>query len=178
MKKRLLVVTGMVAAVIAVALPARAADQVVDANLASVLQMTTSPTASVSGWNLAGTGGNTTSGGSIGVNANQPWTISVTADKTKMTEYVTASAAYVSPSPKSLTTGLSIQPTRTGGTAVVPGVGATATTGSSTLLATGTGLGTDDFNITLSQPTLIVDPALVAGRTYHIVLTYTLSSTL
>jgi hypothetical protein len=120
-------------------------------------------------------GANTTSGGSLTVNSNQPYTGTVTADKSRMTEY--ASGAYVSSSPKTLATALTVQSARSSGTAPVAGVASNAVVGTSTLLATGTGLGTDTYDITLSQPTLITDQALSTG-TYHIVLTYTVSSTL
>src|ERR1043166_8684856 len=107
--KRLFLAAALAVGVFAIAAtPASAAPQVIDANVASAISMTTSPTASISGWNLASTGANTTSGGSIAVNSNQPYTVTVTADKSKMTEYITASSAYVSSSPKSLTTALSV----------------------------------------------------------------------
>jgi hypothetical protein len=176
--KRLIAGVVLAVGALAFASPAGAAPQTIDANLGSTLSMTTSPTASVSGWNLASTGANTTSGGSIGVNSNQPYTIAVTADKAKLTEYVTGTSSYVASSPKALTTALSVLAVRSGGTALVPGVAATAVIGTSSSLAVGTGLGTDTYDLTLSQPTLITDAALPSGETYHIVLTYTLSSTL
>jgi hypothetical protein len=176
MKK--LLVAGMVALVIgAVAIPASASTQTVDATLASTLSMTATPSSAVS-WSLASSGSNTTSGGSLTVNSNQPYTATVTADKSKMTEYVTGSSAYVSNSPKTLGSALTVQSSRSAGTAVVAGSGSNATIGTSTTIGTGTGLGTDTYDVTLSQPTAITDPALPAGETYHIVLTYTLSSTL
>jgi len=159
----------------AVAIPAGASTQTIDATLGSTLAMTATPSSSVS-WTLASSGANTTSGGSMTLNSNQPYIVSVTADKSKMTEY--ASGAYVASSPKTLTTALTVQSVRSAGTAVVAGVGSNAVVGTSTLAATGTGLGTDTYDVTLSQPTLISDPALPPGETYHIVLTYTASSTL
>jgi hypothetical protein len=129
----------------------------------------------VSGWTLATSGANTTSGGSMTISSNAPYTATVTADKAALSEY--ASGAYVV-SGKTLSSPLSVVPSRTGGTALVPGVATPAVVGTSTLLGTGTGLGTDTYSLTLSQPTLISDSALPAGSTYHIVLTYTASSTL
>lgn len=177
--KRLIAAALLTAGSLAIAaMPAGAAPQVIDANLGSTLSMTTSPTASVSGWALASTGANTASGGQVGIESNQPYTVTVTADKSRMTEYVTASSAYVTSGPRALSNAISVIALRSAGTAVTPGVGATAVIGTSTTLLTGTGLGTDTYDITLSQPTLITDPALPSGRTYHIELTYTLSSTL
>jgi hypothetical protein len=177
MKK--ILAAGIVALAIgAMALPASAATsvQTVDATLGSTLSMTATPSSTVS-WTLASTGANTTSGGSLTVNSNAPYTATVTADKTKMTEWITASSAYSS-SPKTLSTALSVSGSRSAGTAAVAGVGATAVVGTSTSLATGTGLGTDTYDVTLSQPTLITDSALPSGQTYHIVLTYTASATI
>jgi hypothetical protein len=176
--KRLVGVGAIALAVMIVAVPAGASTQVVDATLTGALSMTTEPSATVSGWSLAATGANTISGGSMAINANQPYTVTVTADKTHMTEYVTSTSSYVSSSPKTLTTAMTVSASRTSGTAVVAGVGAAAVVGTSTTLATGTGLGTDQYSVTLSQPTLITDQALTSGRTYHIELTYTLQSTL
>lgn len=175
--RRLLAGMAIAAAVLAIAIPALGAPQTVDATVGSTLSMTTSPSSSVSGWVLASTGANTTSGGSLAINSNQPYIVSATGDKGSMTEYVTASSDYAS-SPKALTSPITVTATRTGGTAPVAGAGASAVIGTSSTLATGLGLGTDSYDITLSQPTSIADPALPAGRTYHIVLTYTLSSTL
>jgi hypothetical protein len=159
----------------AFAIPATASTQTIDATLTNTISMTATPSSSVS-WTLASSGANTASGGSMTINSNGPYTVSVTADKSKMTEYT--SGAYVASSPKTLTTALTVQSARSAGTAVVPGVGSNAVVGTSTLAATGTGLGTDTYDVTLSQPTLITDPALPAGETYHIQLTYTASSTL
>jgi hypothetical protein len=159
----------------AIAIPASASTQTIDATLTNTIAMTASPSSTVS-WTLASSGANTTSGGSMTINSNGPYTVAVTADKSKMTEY--ASGNYVASSPKTLTTALTVQSVRSAGTAAVAGVGSNAVIGTSTLAATGTGLGTDTYDETLSQPTLITDPALPAGETYHIVLTYTASSTL
>jgi hypothetical protein len=173
--KRILAIGIMTLALGAMALPAGASTQTIDATLGSTLSMTATPSSSVT-WSLASSGANTTSGGSMTVNSNQPYTGTVTADKTRMTEY--HSGAYVSSSPKTLATALSVLSSRSAGTAVVAGVGSTAVVGTSTLVATGTGLGTDTYDLTLSQPTLITDAALTSPDTYHIVLTYTVSSSL
>lgn len=175
---RKLIAAAVMVVSLALAVPAGAETQTIDASLSGALSMTTAPNSTVSGWTLASTGANTTSGGSMIVNANQPYTVNVTADKSRLTEYVTSTSSYVGTSPKALTTALTVTPVRTSGTAPVPGVASTAVIGTSTLLATGTGLGTDEYSLTLSQPTLITDPGLTTGRTYHIVLTYTAASTL
>jgi len=175
--KRLLLGTTIAIGSLMVASPAGAAPQTVDATIGSTLSMTASPTSSVSGWVLAATGANSTSGGSVTTNTNQPYILSVTGDKATMTEYITASSAYAG-SPKSLTSPITVTATRTGGTAVAAGAGAAAVVGTSSTLGTGTGLGTDSYSISLGQPTAITDAALASGRTYHILLTYVLSSTL
>jgi hypothetical protein len=176
--KRFLLGSAIAIGSMMVALPAVAAPQTVDATIGSTLSMTSSPTASVSGWALAATGANSTSGGSVATNTNQPYILSVTGDKATMTEYVTGTSSYVASSPKSLTSPITVSATRSAGSAVVPGVGATAVVGASSTLGAGTGLGTDTYTISLGQPTAITDAALPAGETYHILLTYTLSSTL
>lgn len=160
-----------------VAGPVGAATQTVDATLGNTVSMDTSPTAEISGWTLASTGSNTTSGGSMAISANSPYTVTVTGDKSLLSEYDTVAEDYVVDG-KTLSSALSVISSRTGGTAPVPGIAATAVVGTSSTLATGTGLGTDEYSLTLSQPTLITDEALESGHTYHIVLTYTASSTL
>ena len=160
-----------------IAVPAGAADQVITANIGSSLTLDTAPTATVSDWALAASGANTTSGGSIGISANDAYTVAVSADKPVLSEYDTTSGAYVVGG-KTLATPLSVLAVWTSGTSPVPGIGATATIGVSSLLAQGTGLGADQYALTLSQPTLISDAALPSGRTYRIVLTYVLASTL
>jgi hypothetical protein len=172
--KKILAVGIVALAIGAMALPASASTQTIDATLGSTLAMTATPSSTVS-WSLASTGANTTSGGSLTVNSNAPYTATVTADKTKMTQWITGSSAYAS-SPKTLATALSVLGSRSAGTAAVAGVGATAVVGTSTTLATGTGLGTDTYDVTLSQPTLITDSGLPSGDTYHIILTYTASA--
>ena len=170
--KKILLATVLAAATAAIALPAGAAPQVVDATLTNTVSMTASPSATVSGWTLSPSATNTTSGGSMTISANSAYTVTVSGDVSAMTEYITSTSAYAS-SPKTLSAALNIIAARSGGTAPVPGVGATAVTGTSTTLATGTGLGTDTYDITLSQATTIADQALPTGRTYHIALTYT-----
>lgn len=176
--KKLIAPTVLVLMLAAVAEQASASTQTIDATISNTVSMTTTPTSAVSGWALGSSGANQTSGGSMAINANSAYTVTVTADKALMTEYITADTAYETTSPKTLSTALSVIASRTGGTAAVAGVGATAVVGTSTTLATGTGLGTDEYSITLSQPTVITDEALPSGRTYHIELTYTASSTL
>ena len=159
------------------AMPAMADAQNVNATLGSSVSMTASPADIASGgWTLANTGANTTSGGTVAINSNAPYTVSVSADKTRMTEY--GSGAYIASSPKALTSALTVTATRASGSATVPGVGAAAVVGTSTLLGTGTGLGTDSYTLSFSQPTLITDSALPSTEVYHIVLTYTAASTL
>lgn len=170
-----MIVAGLIVGVATVAVPGFAADQTLDATLASTVSMTGNPTAAVSDWTLASSGSNTTSGGNMTVNANSVYVVSVTADKTRLSEWDTD--AYVTDG-AALGAALNVIAARTGGTALVAGVGATAVVGTSTTLATGTGGGTDTYGITLSQLTAVTDEALPAGRTYHTVLTYTASSSL
>ena len=135
------------------------------------------PTATISSWNLASTGANSISGGTLTVSALfSAYTVTVTADKTRMTEY--SGSAYVSGG-KTLTAPLNVAAVISTPHCLVPGTGATAIIGTSTTLATGVGLAltgcSDAYAITLSQATSISDPALPAGHKYHIVLTYTVS---
>lgn len=158
-----------------VGLPAGAATQTIDATISSTVSMTTAPTASISGWNLSATGANTTSGGTMQIQSNVAYTVTVVADKAKLTEYITATGAYQTTSPKSLTNPLSIVPTLSSGAGVPVASLAVGTTPAT--IATGTGLTTDSYALTLSQTTAITDAPLAAGRTYHMVLTYTASAT-
>lgn len=187
-RKSLVAVAGGAALVASSALlvaPANAAStQVVNASLGSSVTMTANvPDVTTSApWTLASTGANTRAGGSVTVNSNAPYTLTVSSDKASLTAWDTSlnsgAGGYVASSPKSLTAPLTVSGTRSSGTAVVPGVAAAAVTGVSTLLATGTGLGTDVYDVSFSQPTLITDSALPTGHYYHAVLTYTASSTL
>ena len=172
------IVAAIVALCVAVPVAAAASTQTIDASLSDTVSMTTTPTSTISSWTLASTGANSTSGGQLTVSSNSAYTVAVTADKTRMTEYVTATSSYVAGSPKTLSSPLTVTATRSGGTAAVPGVGAAAVIGTSSALAAGTGLGTDTYDVSLSQPTVITDSALPGGETYHIVLTYTASSSL
>jgi len=131
----------------------------------------------VSGWTLVPAGTNSRTAGSLTVTSTGPYTLSVAFDQTRMTEWNTAAAAYVTGG-KALATPLTVSVARTGGTALVPTVTAGAVSGTSTLLATGPGVGSDTFALTLTQPTAITDPALLSGRSYHIVLTFTAASSL
>jgi hypothetical protein len=159
--------------------PAAHAVQVIDATIGTSVSLDASSAANVGSWTLATTGANTQSGGSVSVNSNSPYTLSVTFDKTRMSEWDTntSPAAYVS-SGKTLAAPLTVTVSRTSGTAGTPTLSAGAVSGTSTLLSTGLGLGSDNYAVSLSQPTTIADSALASGRTYHIVLTYTASSTL
>lgn len=135
------------------------------------------PTGTISGWNLASTGSNSISGGTLSVSALlSAYTVTVTADKTRMTEY--NGSAYVAGG-KTLTAPLNVTAVVSTPHCLVPGTGATAIIGTSSTLATGVGLAltgcTDTYSITLSQLTSISDPALTPGHNYHIVLTYTVS---
>src|SRR5260221_1843553 len=135
------------------------------------------PTATVSSWNLSSTGSNSISGGTLSVSALfSAYTVAVTADKTRMTEY--SGGSYVAGG-KSLTAPLNVTAVLSNPHCLVPGTGATAIIGISTTLATGVGLALtgcmDTYSITLSQLTSISDPALIPGHGYHIVLTYTVS---
>ena len=172
--KKLLTVAAIAAALTAAAVPAGAADQIVTASVDSVISMSTPPSATVSFGTLT-TGAHTASGGSVGISANVPYLVTVSADKTAMSEYDTVGTAYVA-SGKTLASPLSIIPVRSGGTALVPGIATPAIIGVSTLLATATGLGTDTYDLTLSQPTGLTDRTLAVGHTYRIVLTYTASA--
>jgi len=141
------------------------------------VSMTTTPTATISDWVLQPTGANQRSGGTVTINATEPYEVTMTADKTRLSEWDTGTSSYVTDG-ETLGAAPQVTAARTGGTALVPGVGATATIGVTDSVATGTGLGTDEYAITLSQATTILDKALPGGRTYHIVLTYTASATL
>ncbi len=142
------------------------------------VSMTASPPSSLS-WTLVPAGGNTTSGGTITVQATEAYNVTVTADRTRLTEWITADGAYAS-TPKTLTAPLSVL------TALESGLGvpvANVSVGtSSTTIATGAGTvltpATDTYALTLSQTTAITDAALPSGRTYHVVLTYTASAAL
>jgi hypothetical protein len=160
-----------------VVLPATAdttSTQVIDASIGTSISMTTTPSATIGGWTLAASGANTTAGGTMAVQANTPYKVTVKSDKATMTEFVTGSSAYETASPKSLTTPISVVTALTAGAGIpVPTLAVGTTTAN---IATGTGLTTDTYSVTLSQPTVISDVPLAAGRTYHIVLTYTATS--
>ncbi len=155
--------------------PAKAATQVIDATLAPGVSMTAVPTPNIS-WALAMSGPNTTSGGNMTVSANTPYTVTMSAEKNFLSQH--NGTAYVSGG-KQLSGPLTVIAERTGGTSAVPGVGLVlpaSTVGGP--IGTGTGLGSDTFSITLSQPTVITDQPLPTGHTYHNVLTYTASATI
>lgn len=173
--------TGLALAGGLAAAPGALAVQEVNATIGSSVSMTSAATDILAAdpWVLLGTGANTRSGGSVTVSANSAYALTVVADKATMTEYNVATASYQATSAKSLTTPLSVVAVRSAGSALVPGVGVAAVTGTiATPLATGTGLGTDTYALTLSQPTLVTDAPLAAGKTYRTVLTYTASAAL
>jgi hypothetical protein len=136
------------------------------------------PTGStISGWSLSSSGTSTISGGTLTISSLlSSYTVTVQADKSKMSEY--NSGAYVAGG-KSLSASLHVITARTGGSGVsCNGVGVNATVGTSaTTVASGPGglLCSDIYSVTLSQATTINDSALATGHTYHIILTYTLS---
>src|SRR6266496_601744 len=84
--KKILAIGIVALAIGAMALPASASTQTIDATLGNTLAMTATPSSTVS-WALASSGANTTSGGSLTVNSNQPYTATVAADNSRMTEY-------------------------------------------------------------------------------------------
>lgn len=154
----------------ATALPASAdtAQQIVIASLGATVSISTAPTASVDFGALAPVGPNTTSGGSIGVTSNVPYTLTVQSNKAKMTKYV----GGVYTDAVSLAAALAVVPVLSSGTGVpVPSlaVGTTAAP-----IATGVLPGTDVFALTLSQTTSLTD----TQTSYREVLTYTASPTL
>lgn len=168
--KRMVIFAAALLAILAVMPPAGAADQIITASIGSSVTMSTNPTETISNWSLSALGANTTSGGSVGVSANVPYTLTVVADKAKMSEYNTGSSAYVSGG-KTLTNALSVVPVLSSGTGVP--VASVAVGTSASALAAGVGLSTDVYDLTLSQTTLITDEPLASGRVYRIVLTYT-----
>ena len=177
MKKALLVGAAFVVIGGAFLAPAKGdvSHQTIDATLGSSVALTAAPS-DVSGWALAASGANTTSGGSLTVSANTAYTVSVVAEKATLTEW--NGTGYVS-NGKSLTSPMTVSATRTGGSALVAGLATPATVGiASAGLITGTGGGTDAFSVSLSQPTLITDKPLTGSNTYHNKLTYTASAAL
>lgn len=162
---------------------ASAEDTTVDGTIASSISISTAPSASVA-MTLPTTGTATTSGGNIAVTANEDYTLTVVGNKAKMTEYGTAFITDTNGDGLDDTTGQSTAyGTGTLGSSLsvvagyVSGAGVPATAIVSTnpaTLATSVGLTTDEYSLTLSQPTTIADKA----GTYRIVLTYTASPTL
>jgi hypothetical protein len=132
----------------------------------------------VTNWALSPTGANSRAAGSLTVTATGPYTLSVTFDHTRMTEWNTGAQAYVAGG-RALGAPLTVLVARAGGTAALPTVTTGAVSGSSSLLATGPGLGSDTYAVSLAQPTALTDPALPStGRSYHMVLTFTAASSL
>lgn len=176
MRRKFIAGAVFAAAVGALAAPhAKAETQTIDATLGSSVSMTTAPS-NVASWALAASGTNTKSGGSLAVSANSSYTVSVVAEKATLSEW--DGAAYVTGG-KSLASALTVSATRTGGTAPVAATStsvAVATVAGT--LVTGSGGGTDEFSVSLSQPTLSTDKPLSGTNTYHNKLTYTASAAL
>jgi hypothetical protein len=154
----------------ATALPASAdtAQQIVVAQLLGTVSISTAPTATVDFGSLAPVGPNTTSGGSIGVTSNVPYTLMVQSNKAKMTKYV----AGVYTDAVTLTAALAVVPVLSSGTGVpVPSlaIGTTAAPIGAGILP-----GTDVYALTLSQTTSLTD----TQTSYREVLTYTASAVL
>lgn len=139
--------------------------QAITASVTSSITMTTTPTVTIPSWNLAVSGANTLSGGQIVVASNVPYKVTVQSDVAKMTQWT--GSAYVTPSPKVLTSALSVLTALASGSGVPIASLAVGSTAAS--IATGAGLTTDTYDVTVSQPTVLTD----APGTYHIVLTYT-----
>lgn len=158
-----------------------AADQTVDATLTSSVTMDTAPSAAVgtasSPWVLNPSGTTATSGGSISVTANVAYYVKLASDKAKLSEWVTSTSSYVAGG-KTLANALTITPTATAGTAAGTAVTTDLAVVSPQTLITGLGGGTDSFNLTLSQVTLLTDKSLPSGSTYHMKLTYTATAAL
>ncbi len=143
--------------------------QTIDATLGSSVTMSLSdPTVS---WTLASSGTNTKSAGSLSVGSNAPYSVTVIAEKPTLTEW--DGSAYGT---KALATPLSVLGTLSSGTGTP--AGGPVTNAAPTAFATGVGLGTDVYGISLSQATTLADPALPTGSTYHNVLSYTASATI
>lgn len=110
--------------------------------------------------------------GDITVAANTAYTLSIQADKDRMTQY--ANGAYSTDADKTLDSPLSLIALNSGTTG---GVGATANaTTTSATLATNALSGvlseSDTYAVTATQPTTALDPA----GSYRIVVTYTATS--
>jgi hypothetical protein len=134
-------------------------------------------TPTVSGWSLSSSGTNTISGGTMSVSSLlSAGTVTVQSDKSRMSEY--NSGAYVSGG-KTLGAALHViagTPTTTGIGCSGPGQNVAVSTSAQTLTTSTVGVAcTYTWPLTLSQTTAITDPTLKPGRTYHIILTYTLS---
>lgn len=164
---RKIAATALAGTVLATVLAAGASAQetTVDGTIASSISISTAPSASVA-MTLASTGANTATSGIIAVTANEDYKLTVVGDKALMTAYDAINGYGTD----TLASALSVVPTLKSGVGV-PVTAAVSTTAAT--IATSVGLTTDEYNLTLSQPTTIADKA----GTYRIVLTYTAAST-
>ena len=115
----------------------------------------------------AGTG--TASGGTATVTSNSPYTVTVQSDGATLREwdgsaYVGGGAALAAPPTLAIATASGTGVAGAGGPVI--DVGPTA-------VGAGVGLGTDVYDLTVSQATTVADTALPAGNTYHAQFTYT-----
>lgn len=179
---RKLVVVGAALAVAGSVVPAaysQTAPQQVDAQIASVLSLATSPTSAVNFGALSLTNPNTASGGSVGVTYNVPYSVKLTTNHANMTKWT--GAAY--DTNYALASPLAVSASAAAGSGATA-VGAATTTAAAklaeatggTLVASnplGVGItgGTDSYDLSLSQPATIADQA----GNYRVELTYTLS---
>lgn len=156
----------VVALALGLAAPLGAQTQEITGIIGDSTSITTPPTAAVSFGNFA-VGLNSVAGGSITVQSNVAYGVTVAADRAAMTEW--DGNAY---GDNALGTALTIVPTIAGGSPVPIaslGVGTSAAT-----LFTGLGLTTDSVSLALHQTVLVAD----APGTYRTVLTYTAAPTL
>jgi hypothetical protein len=181
-KKTLAVIGSAVVVAAALVAPANAATQTgtqtIDATLSSSFTMSLSngtvgtPAAP---WVLAASGPNAgRAAGTLSVSSNSAYTVTVQGQQPTLTEW--DGSAYIAPTPASLAANTALSTVISTGT----GVGTPATPVTSvapTLIATGA-LSSDVFNLTMAQPTTIADATLQAGRTYHNLFTYTGTSAL
>lgn len=118
---------------------------------------------------LPASGTGSGSAGTATVTSNSAYTVTVVSDGATLREwdgsaYVAGGASLASPP------SLAIASSSGSG---IAGAGGAVTNVGPTAVATGLGLGTDVFDLTVSQPTTVADTALPAGNTYHAQFTYT-----
>lgn len=157
------------------AAPAFGETQVVDATLPLAISMTGDPTALSNGWVLETSGPSNHSGGSMTIQANVPYSVTLVSDKATLSEW--DGTGYVSGG-KALALPLSVSATKTGGGPLAVGLTSTATLVPGVLATNIAGGATDSYDLMLTQTTTIADSPLTVGNTYHSVLTYTAASTL